>query len=312
MDRFTALKTFCAAVEAQSFSRAANDICLSRSAVSKNIRELEEYLGVTLIQRSTRGISVTEAGANYYEKVSRMLTSMKGADDEVRQSSTTPCGNLRVSVPLSLGLLYITPLLPTFLERYPDISVEVVLTDSKVDLLQEGFDLAIRGIKRLEDSCTRSRLIGEFTHTICASPDYLARCTAPMCPSDLRRHDVLIYTEVATPDRWKFDSPTNDDPDECIVQVSGRYRSNNSLALRQAAIAGKGILRIPEIYVRDDLEKGHLVPLLQDWSLPTSGIWVIYSQTSFIPNRLRVFIDFLADNFSMNTLPSTPNHIGIT
>lgn len=293
MDRFTALRTFCSVVELRSFTRAADEMLLSRSAISKNINELERHLGVTLIRRSTREISVTEAGGNYYEQVRQILTDLQSADDSARQAGRTPSGNLRISVPVSLGLLHITSLIPLFMDLYPDITVETILTDRTVDLLKEGFDLAIRTSSRLEDSCSRSRQIGNFEHVICASPQYLGIFPAPTTPFDLKHHNILVYTVSAAPERWKFISGPNLKDDSCVIQVLGRYRSNNSLSLKQAALAGKGIVRIPDLYIKNELEEGRLVPLLAEWKMEKTGIWVIYPNSHFLPQRLRVFIDFL-------------------
>lgn len=291
MDRFTALKTFCAVVETKSFTRAAKDTGLSRSAVSKNIRELEEHLGSTLIRRTTRGVGVTEIGMEYYARVHRLLIELHGADDAARQSNCTPNGNLRVAVPMTLGLIYIAPLIPIFLQRYPDISVELILSDSKVDLMADGFDMAIRASGKLIDSSVIARVIGTVNYVVCASPSYLERVVAPASPADLRRHDVLSFVSTQEPERWHFVK----DGEESSVQVCGRYRSNNSLALRHMALAGQGVMRTPEIYVREDIKRGALVQVLENWQITPLKIWIMYPQSAFVPHRLRVFIDFMVD-----------------
>lgn len=289
MDRLVALNVFRNVVDEKSFAGAALRSGLSRSAVSKNIRELEEHLGVTLVRRTTRSINVTDAGANYYERICRLLDDLQTADDTVSEDKDDPSGHLRISAPMSMGLLCVTPLLPEFLATYPNLSVDMVLNDAKVDLLRGHFDVAIRGSGQMEDSSTIARCIGESEHIICAAPSYLEDRGAPVHPEDLRHHSCLIYTGARQADRWEF----QDQNAALSVMVGSRFGCNNSLALRQAAMEGHGVIRIPEVYVAQDLIDGKLVRLLKEWPTQSLGIWVMYPEVTFMPRRLRVFIDYI-------------------
>lgn len=298
MDRLVALNVFRHVVEEKSFAGAARRTGLSRSAVSKNMRELEEYLGVTLVRRTTRSISLSDAGAGYYERVSKLLSDLKQADDTVADSKGDPTGSLRISAPMSLGLLCITPLISKFLDQYPKLSVDMTLNDSKVDLLRGHFDLAIRGSGKLEDSSIIARCVGKSDHVVCASPDYFETRGTPSSPEDLKQHDCLIYTGAPKADRWEFEGPER----PISVMVNGKIRCNNSLALRQAALEGHGILRTPKVYVAQDLKSGKLRTALEDWPTQSLGIWIMYPEITFVPQRLRVFIDFMAEHLSRDNL----------
>lgn len=307
MDRFVALRVFCKVVEEGSFAATAQRLGLSRSAVSKNIRELEEHLGTTLVRRTTRAINLTEAGAKYYERVSQLLQDLQSADDAAGEASGAPQGVLRVAAPMSLGLLCISPILSEFLATYPRLSVEMQLSDTKVNLLHGDFDLAIRGSRELEDSSIIARSLGETDHVICAAPSYFAQRGRPDHPEALRGHDCLVYTGSQHYDRWRF----RQQEEELSITVRGPFRCNNSLSLRQAALDGVGLVRIPEIYVAEDLAAGRLERALQDWPTQKLGIWIMYPDALFVPSRLRVFIQFLVSRLQgLKTLPNPPASIG--
>lgn len=289
MDRFVALRVFCKVVEEGNFAAAAQQTGMSRSAISKNVRELEEHLGTTLVRRTTRAVSLTEAGSRYYERVSRLLQELQAADDAAGANDAMPTGVLRLAAPMSLGLLYISPVIAAFHAAYPQLTVDMALNDAKVNLLQGDFDLAIRGSRELEDSSIIARSLGETDHVICAAPAYFARAGRPDHPDGLRAHDCLVYTGSQQSDRWRFQR----DETDVIVPVRGPFRCNNSLALRQAALDGLGLVRIPEIYVAPDLAAGRLERVLADWPTQKLGIWIMYPDAPFVPNRLRVFIRFL-------------------
>lgn len=295
MDRFTALKTYCAVVQANSFAKAALRIGLSRSAVSKNISELEAYLGVTLIRRTTRGISLTESGEAYYARIQPLLTQMQDADDLARQFGSEPCGSLRVAAPMSLGLQCVMPLIPAFVRYYPGIALDLVLSDDKVNLLSDSFDVAIRGSsKPLSDSTTVVRSIGSFDHVLCAAPGYLDQAPSLLSPQDLFLHHCLVYSGAGQPAQWDFVHAG----EQCSMTVKAAFSCNNSLALRHAALHGQGIVRIPEVFVRKELAAGSLCRVLEQWCCPKLDLWVMYPQAHFMPQRLRVFIDFLARNYN--------------
>jgi DNA-binding transcriptional LysR family regulator len=297
MDKFKALKTFCNVVETQSFTKTAQNMSLSKAAISKHIRELEEQLNITLVKRNTRGVNITESGLVYYERVNDLLKKLISAEDEVRQYEEKTCGHIKISIPVSMGLLFITPLFPKFMDLYPDITIEVVLTDSNVDILNEKFDLTVRVTGKMFDSNIRSRKIGQFSHVICASQEYLKRHGSPLEPCDLTRHDVLVYTGASVPFKWRFiDKESSKD---YIAQISGHYRSNNSLALKQAAMLNQGLLRIPSVYVKDELKSGALISVLNNYQIEATDIFILYSSSHVLPHRVRVLIDYLVENFNI-------------
>lgn len=298
MDKFKTLKTFCHVVETQSFTKAAKNMSLSKAAISKHIYELEKQLNITLVKRNTRGVSITESGLVYYDRVNDLLKQLNYADDEVRQYEKKTCGHIKISVPVSMGLLFVTPLLPKFMDLYPDITVEVVLTDSNVDLLNEKFDLAIRAAGKMSDSTMKSRKLGQFHHVICATPKYLESYGSPQEPDDLTRHNILVYTGTPMPDRWRFmDAESNK---EYAVQVAGHYRANNSLALKQAALMNQGLLKVPSIYVQGELNSGALVTVLNNHKVEETDIFILYSSSHALPHRVRILIDYLVENFNTN------------
>ncbi|ASM78360.1 transcriptional regulator [Vitreoscilla filiformis] len=300
MDKLTALQTFCMVVEKRSFSGAAIQLGLSRSAVSKNIRELEEYLGVTLIRRSTRHVSITDEGEIYYDRVQHLLTQMRNTDDFLRSSGTTLSGKLRISVPMSLGLTCLIPLILEFRARHPDITLDLMLSDEKVDLLAQSYDVAIRGsTQKLTDANIMMRTIGQFDHVLCASPVYLADRQSPLSPQDLVKHNCLSYSNSGIPTRWEFENAGH----QCGVTINASINCNNSLALRYAALQGLGIVRIPEVIVREDIAAGRLQPVMTSWRSPCVKIFVLYPCIPSVPRRLRAFIDFLAQRFNHRNAP---------
>jgi DNA-binding transcriptional LysR family regulator len=290
----TALSVFRAVVALGSFSQAARQLGLSPAAISKNVTELEAHLGTRLLNRTTRRMSLTEAGTTYYERVSRVLDDLADADAAVGSVAQVPRGTLRVSAPVSVTLVAIASALPRFLAANPAVSLDLHTDDRRVDLVRDGFDLAVRGTDVLEDSGMVTRTLCVLKHVLCAAPSYFERAGTPRRPEELRDHACVRFSLSGHADLWTFERAGEVVP----VPVHGRYRVSSSLAVREALLAGFGLSLIPELYVRDALASGALVPALQDWSADETTLYAVYPSRQFVPAKTRAFIDFLLDAFT--------------
>lgn len=293
MDRLTALTVFRHIAESGSFAEAGRRLGLSASAVSKNVGELEAHLGVRLINRTTRRMHLTEAGSVYLSQIARILDDLTDADRSLGPLQDSPSGTLRVSAPMSLTLTCLSDAIAGFLLRYPDLSLDLDLDDRHVDLVREGYDLAIRGVDALDDSSLIARKLTTIPHVVCAAPSYYARHGIPVVPADLATHDCIRYSLSSRGDSWEFrrDGQTE------RIPVRGRYTVSSSLAARDALVAGFGIGLLPVPYVRDDLTTGRLVSTLTDWSLGDSTLYGVYPSQRYLTPKLRVFLDFLIERF---------------
>ena len=295
MNKITALNVFRRVVELGTFKAAADDLHLSQAAVSKNINELEDYLGIALINRTTRRMSVTESGLAYYSQICSVLDALESADQSVMASSFTPKGRLRISAPMSYGLIKVNPLICEFRRRYPDISTEVILSDTYVDLIDKGIDVAIRGGGALHDSSMRSRLICTVRRVLCASPDYLIRTTPVLHPHKLRELDCLVYSLSSSPRKWFFSKGKES---ASVELMPANYSVNNGIALRQAAVSGLGVILIPEDFVREELETGELIEVMPDWVPDSHSLYAVYPYHKEQSQKVRLFIDFIMEGFS--------------
>ena len=284
------LETFVAVVEAQGFTRAAERLETTAGAVSRRVSALEAHLGLRLLNRTTRRFSLTEAGEHYFRDVSVILQALTEAQDRVSHLAEAPGGNLRVAAPLSFGVRALAPLLPAFLARYPDLHMTLDLDDRLVDILATGADLALR-IGTLTDSSLVARRITEFRRILCAAPSYLGRRGEPQTPTDLAGHACLHYSNLAPRDEWTLMGPKGPE----TVVVSGPLCANNGDLLRQAAIAGLGIVALPDFLVGDDLAAGHLVPILTAYGTAKLACSALWPSRQFVPAKVRVFVEFLAE-----------------
>ena len=293
MDQLDAMTVFRRVVELNGFSAAARDLRLSTAVVSKQIAQLEERLHARLLNRTTRRLSLTEAGRVYLDYCIRILDEVAEAERAVSQQAGTPRGLLRVNAPMSFGIARLAPLLPDFLHRYPEITVDLGLDDRIVDVLQEGWDLAVR-IADLPDSSLIARRLANSRRVVVASPDYLARVGVPRRPAELAGHRCLIYSyQSAREDVWRFAGA--DGPES--VRVAGCLRTNNGDVLSAAAMAGTGIALLPLFIVDEALRQGRLVPLLEGWDAGGSGIFAVYPAGRHLSPKVRAFADFLAERF---------------
>ncbi|RUQ68177.1 LysR family transcriptional regulator [Azospirillum doebereinerae] len=292
MDRLDDMLAFIKVVDTKSFTAAADRLNLSKSVVSRRIGELENRLGARLLNRTTRKLSLTEVGQAYYERCTRILADLEEAEQAVADLHAAPRGRLRVNAPVSFGVMHLAPAVAEFLERYPSIEIDMDLNDRYVDLVDEGYDLAIR-IGRLRDSSLIARRLAPARTVLCASPAYLLAHGTPRTPEDLANHRCLIYTNLPTPDVWPFQvgGETRN------VRVSGPLRGNNGDLLREAAIAGIGIVLSPTFLCGDALASGRLLSFLAEHVPSEASVNAVYPQNRHLSPKVRVFVDFLVERF---------------
>ena len=291
--RLAAMAIFAQVVDARSFSGAARALGLSKSAVSKQIARLEDRLGARLLNRTTRRLSVTEAGAAFYERCARMVAEASAAERAVMDLDTAPRGLLKISAPMSFGQLHLAAAIVEFHGRHASLRIEMDLDDRVVDLIGEGYDVAVR-IAQLPPSSLIARRLATNRRIVCAAPDYLARRGVPQTPHDLLGHDCLNYTYLLSGGEWRFDGP--DGP--VGVRVGGSFAANNGDVLRQAALAGRGIIFTPTFLVGDDLRTGRLVRVLSGYNGADTGIYAVFPHGRHLSPKVRAFVDFLADRFA--------------
>jgi len=291
MDRFTALRVFRAVVDCGSFAAAARDLRLSNAAVSKNIGELEAYLGTRLLNRTTRSMSLTEAGTIYHERVGRVLDDLEEADTALGPLQQEPKGLLRVSAPMTLTLTGLSSAIPKFLSRYPELSINLQMDDRRVNIVEEGFDLAVRGSDNLEDSSLIARKLMELPHVVCGAPAYFERAGIPNSPDDLKDHSCIQFTLSGHVSEWEFRQGDR----SVRVPIDGRYKVTSSLAVRDALRAEFGLSLIPWLYVREDIEMGRLRTVLNDWSTVNTSIYAVYPSRRYVVAKLRAFLEFLVE-----------------
>jgi DNA-binding transcriptional LysR family regulator len=286
------MSVFSKVVTAGSLSAAGRDLGISTAAVSRKLAALEARLGVRLLNRTTRRISLTDEGARYHETCTRILAEVDEADAAVSARRVEPQGVLKAALPASFGHLHIAPLVPRFAERYPGIQLSLSLSEREVNPIDEGFDLAIR-IGALKDSSLAARRLAPNRRVICASPAYLEKHGAPARPEDLARHNCLTTPDFQA--NWEYRDPVGK---RGVVRVSGRYACDNWEVLREWALAGLGIALKSTWDVHRQLEQGSLVPLLTGHEFfPDVSIYAVYPHRRYLPAKTRVFIDFLAETF---------------
>lgn len=293
MDRLTALTVFRHVVELGSFAEAGRRLGLSPPAISKNIAELEAHLGARLINRTTRRMALTEEGRIYLEHVTRGLDALAEADQALCPIKAAPSGTLRVSAPMTVTLTRLSAAIPSFLASYPDLRLDLHLDDRRVDIVREGFDLAIRGSDNLGDSSLIARKLAVMPHVLCAAPSYFAVHGEPETPSDLKAHAAVRFSLSGHADAWEF---RKDGRTEKIA-VDARYSVSSSLAVRDALRAGFGLSLIPRPYVEEDLREGRLQAVLGDWRTVETTLYAVYPSRQHLAPKIRTFLDFLIGTF---------------
>ncbi len=291
LDELVSMAAFAHVVESRSFTAAAAKLGLSKSVVSTRLTQLEARLGVRLLQRTTRRLSMTTEGARLYERCARILRASEEAVEVVAQVGTLPHGLLRVTAPLGFGLLQLVHLLPAFAERYPRVRVDLSLSDRMVDVAAEAFDVAIRFAPRVRELDLVARRIGTDGRVLCAAPSYLERRGVPRAPEDLKAHNCLRLSARREREEWSF--PSSDGP--IVVPVSGNFIVDNVVALRTALLGGLGVAVMPRSIVSSDLKRGRLVALLTAYPFEEIGVYALHAHGRHVPAKVRAFIDFLVD-----------------
>ena len=294
MDRLTEMEAFATVVDRGGFTDAARKMGISKSAVSKHISSLESRLGARLLNRTTRRVSPTEIGLAYYDRARRVLNDAGEADALVSSMQTAPTGLLRVSVVTDFGSLHLSPVLGEFLDRYPDISVNLDLDNRYIEMISEGYDAAIR-IGEMEDSTLRARKITESTLRMVASPRYLETYGRPIRIDDLSAHKLLHYSQQANSSVWKMTSHSGE---KRHVRTTGSLTVNDGQSLLNAAINGLGNAYLPSFLYHTAMETGLVCDVMPDLPKERQGIFVVYPPGKFTQPKVRAFIDFLAETFA--------------
>lgn len=293
MDKLASLRAFVKVVEASSFSEAGRRLRLSRSAVSKYVADLEEELGVQLLSRTTRRVTPTENGQVYFERALTILADLEAADRAVTQMQSAPRGLLRVNAPMSFGTIRLGPALAGFMKRYPELRIQLVLSDEQVDPVQEGLDVTLR-IAELDSSSLIARRIMPIDRAICASPDYLKQYGTPKHPGELRSHALLAYGYLSTGNQWKLTGKDG----EHWINPDWTLCVNNAEVLREAAQAARGIAVLPVFIAEPALKSGKLRTIMDDYKTPAISLYAIYPPTRHLAIKVRLFIDYLVETFS--------------
>ena len=294
MDTLGDMTAFVRVVEARTFTAAAQRLGWSKSVVSRRLAELEERLGARLLNRSTRRLSLTEAGRAYYDRCVRILADIEETEASVASLHAEPRGQLSINAPMSFGMLHLPSAIAEFMASYPEGGVDLVLNDRFVDLIDEGYDLALR-IGTLADSALYARKLAACRRVLAASPDYLARHGEPRHPGDLAHHECLVYSMNSNADIWRLTGP---DGQQINARIAGRLSANNGDVLRDVAVAGRGIVLSPTFLICDQLADGSLVPVLTSYGPGDIPLHAVYPHNRHLSAKVRAFVDFLAARFA--------------
>ena len=289
---FEAWSIFACVVEHKSFTRAAGTLGLSKATISKAVTRLEAQVGAPLFHRTSRRLALTESGAKLVEHARAILAEGQAAEEAARDEASEPVGLVRIAVPMSFGLSHVGHVIADFLCTYPGISVDMHLSDAKVDLIGEGFDIGLR-IASLPDSSLRARKLRDVRTYIVAAPSYLDRMGTPRHPAELGEHECLRYSLLPTPELWRF---TNSQGDEAAVRPHGRLRANNSDVMLHSLRSGHGIAVVPDFIIDADLISGAVVPILEEWKPPPVALHLVTPPGKIRPARVTTLIEFLAEH----------------
>jgi DNA-binding transcriptional LysR family regulator len=300
MDQMTSIATFVRVVDVGGFAAAGRKLNMSPSTVTAHIQSLEARLGVRLLNRSTRKVSVTEVGSAYYERCMQILADLEEADSVVQALQSTPRGKLRLNAAVAIPPL-LAPVIAEFSRLYPDVSLSMTMSDRMVDLVEEGFDLAIR-LLPIPDSSLIIRRVGTFRLIACAAPEYLARHGIPRVPSDLVNHNCLSFSYSPWGTEWRFSGPEGDQS----VPISGNLESNSANALRLAAVQGQGVTMMPSFLVVDEIKSGRLVPILTEFMRTEHPINAVYPHRHQLSAKVRSFLDLMTKHYRENPAWADP------
>jgi len=294
MDTLDGLKTVVAVVETSSFTAASDRLGISKALVSKYVGEVESKLGIRLFNRTTRQLALTDAGRRYYQQSVTLLEQYSALVDNVTGEQTKPRGLLRISAPVTFGEMILSPLLPKFLALYPDLNIELVLTNSAIDMLEEGIDVRLR-LGGVDDSNMIARHLKTFPLILCASSAYIQQQGLPKTPQQIAKHKCIIDSNFRIGKQWPFISPQGQ---ANTVDVQSTISVNSPLAVREVAIAGGGIAMTPEFIVEDAINDGRLISILPEYTTLEFGLYAIYPHRKYVAKKVRCFIDFALEKFS--------------
>jgi DNA-binding transcriptional LysR family regulator len=299
MDKFIEMQAFVAVADAGTFVKAADALDVSKAAVSRYVADLESRLGVRLLHRTTRRLSLTPEGEVFLARCRELLGGVDEAEADITSRSGEASGLLRINVPFSFGLLHLAPLWPQFMAQHPNVTLDVTLADRVVDLVEEGFDMAVR-IARLPNSSLVSRPLTSTRLVLCASPAYLQARGQPSHPVELASHDVLTYSLFSMGDQWEFTGADG----VVAVKVTPRMRTNSGDTCRAAALRHQGIVLQPSFLVGPDLLAGTLVEVMPAWRSIELGVYAVYPSRKFVSPKVRLMIEFLVDAFRVRAWPA--------
>ncbi len=292
MDLLASIRTFNRVADLESFAAAARDLGLSTSSVSRLVGDLEDDLGVRLLNRTTRRLSLTEAGAAYRERSGEILEELEELQEATRAKSKEPSGHLRVTTSITLGESWVVQLLPEFYKRYPDVFVELDISDRVVDLVAEGYDVGVRS-GDLRDSSMIARRMMELHYIVCGAPAYVEEHGMPEQPEDLKNHRCIQYIQPnRTGDEWWFEQEGG----EITIPIEGVVGVNNAWATRDLMVAGVGIGFVPDFVVQPDLDSGRLLRLMPDWAASADDVHAVYPSKRYLSPKVRAFVDHLTEH----------------
>lgn len=294
MDRLEAMRVFCAVLEAGGFAAAAERLGISTSAASRHVAQLEAHLNVRLLNRTTRRVSPTEEGYAYFERSTQLLADIEEADAMVSGGARLPRGRLRLTAPIALTSLHLAPALSAFSQAYPDIALDIVLSENVMDFIEEGIDVAIR-VGRIGSENLVARRIGEAQLIVAASPGYIARCGEPRAPDELAGHACLTYAYSSTGNQWQFEG---EDGEPTQVRITGRINANNGVLLAEMAAAGSGITLAPDFILQPLIDDARLVRLLPAWRTRRLPIHAVYPTRRHLSAKVQAMTNFLGDWFA--------------
>lgn len=294
MDRSTQMEVFVRVADEGGFSAAARSLKLTPSAVSKLIGRLEDRLGVRLFHRTTRSLSLTEEGRAFKQRCVEILNDIEQAEAAVSALHDHVTGTLRITATVAFTRVHVLPLLPEFMSLYPDLRVELELSDRSVDLINDGFDVGLRLQEHMEDESLVARRLAVNRRVICASPDYLEKFGVPKTPDDLLKHNCLVHSSLSAFNDWEFES----DDGVRVLRPNGNFEANSAYALYEAVLAGIGVARLATFVIQRDLKSGRLQPILTDFEHEKSSILIVYPHRRHLSSKVRAFVDFMVDRFT--------------
>jgi DNA-binding transcriptional LysR family regulator len=293
MDTLKSMRVFATVAASGSFAAAATRLDISRAMASKHVLYLEERLGTRLLQRTTRKLGLTDSGTAYYERCVKILEEIDEAESGAVKLSVTPRGVLRLTMPVSFSVRHVGPLMTRYLEKFPEVQIDATVSDRRIDLIDEGLDLAIRVGLSLEPGLIARRLASDRV-VICGAPAYLERYGRPTKPEDLAAHNCVLYSYSAAGSEWKMTGPDG----EHTVKVTGNMRANNGDLLNQVVLSGGGLMCQPEFLVGEDIRAGRLEEVLKEYACEPLGIYAVFPSRKHLSAKTRTFVDFLVDNLA--------------